>query len=158
MKLTGNPELLTLLEDDLKQKVQAVIDADPQLRMGVHGVFSLDDLENKMAVDLGNDIGVGVQYGKTTRAAGDVGRMYNHMFTLILAVPSHDTTGDERRSASRLLQSIANSVNSTPTGSDPRQRCWEMLSMGPELGASSDTMLYYSQVWQIAIPHVSKPA
>lgn len=167
MKLNQNPQMITLMESDLKQKVQAAIDANPDLKMAVHGIFSVDDLETKMEADLCGHVGVGVQYAGCTNtseqkhssnpAQGNTGRMVFFNFTVILAVPV-SMMGDERYSATTLLSVLRMSIFGKPIAVERSSRTWEFISERPEVGASSTTMLYYAQVWQVAMQNLGTAA
>ncbi len=161
--LNKDPALVKIMEDDLRAKIQVAIDADPQLRMVVHGVFSIDDLEKKMESELNGNIGVGVQYMGCSRVSRDAGSSnvgkgnaavaINFNFNVILGVPSTDCC-DERHSATRLLTTLRQAIFGKQIGEDRIQRTWEFVAERPEVGASSNTMLYYAQVWQVAMLNI----
>lgn len=163
MSLQNDPDLIRLMEQDLRSKVQFAIDCNPDLRMVVHGVFSIEDLEQKLESELSGAIGVGVQYVGMEKIKTDASpgrnsavRMLMFSFATLLAVPT--TEGSEQRhDATKLLTVVRNSILGKPV-CDSNQRAWDIVREQPEPSASTPTMLYYSQVWQVAIPAVGNSA
>ncbi len=166
-KLNQDPAMIEIMEADLKTKIQAAIDANPDLAMVVHGVFSIDDLETKMESDLGRSIAVGVQYAgcsATTKAVassnpaqGNSIKTVMFNFTVILGTPTSDFC-DDRNNATKLLSVLRMAIFGKSIGADRVQRTWEFVMERPEVGASSKTMLYHAQVWQVAMQNLGTAA
>lgn len=164
--LHQNPDMIDVMEADLRTKIAVAIDFNPDLKMAVHGVFSIDDLEAKMESDLGNCIAIGVQYsggqrhvtdradlhsGTFNSSRGNAARIVQYLFVVVLGVPCNEIC-DERKNATKILTLLRNSVIGKPIAEDKLQRTWDFVKEQPELGASTPTMLYYSQLWQLAMP------
>lgn len=165
MSLNKDPDMILTMENDLKQKVQFAIDSNPSMRMVVHGVFSIEDLEQKLESDLGGTIGVGIQYVGCERSKSEapvVGRndavcSVTFSFAIVLAVPATEFS-EERINAGSLLTILRSSVLGTAIADDSGQRVWSFVRELAEPSASTPTMLYYSQVWQVMLPIVSNQA
>ena len=149
------------MEADLRNKC-----ADAFARYGlsnnVHGVFSLDDLEKKLESDLCQHIGVGVGYLKveaqtdsdTLNPGGGVAtKMLHYFFTVILAVPTGEECS-ERHDATKVLTALRFDIMGSVVAGDATNRSWMFVHELPVTEQSSDTMLYYSQVWRLAMPNV----
>lgn len=132
------------------------------------GVFNLDGLEEALQGELSQRVAIGVAYAKAapveidfnrqqgispSRAGG--GRTYGFEFLVMLATPvSSGSCG--RHSGTKLLTVLRNAIQGTPVSTDDIQRTWALTTEGPRPDASSDTLLYYAQVWQINLPILSQ--
>lgn len=157
--------MIERMEGDLSQKCAAAF-ADAGVQAGVHGVFSLDDLEKKQESDLCGGIGIGVGYlGADPTAVdtnpkaplnvsrGEAVKSLDFMFVVILAVP----TGIDclqRYDATKLLTILRRKIMGSSVDGDQVQRTWAFMKEAPDVTASTQTMLYYSQVWRVALSQV----
>lgn len=161
--LVNDVTIITRMEDDLVAKAKLAMAAH-ELDEFVHGVFSLDDLETKMGSELCNKIGVGVGYMRCEPTAlvtnpkspvaadrGTTARMLDFFFGIILAVPTSPQC-DERSTATTVLTAMRLNIMGSRISEDVQSRGWAFVSEAPDITASSDTMLYYAQVWRAAIP------
>lgn len=161
--LVNDDTMLARLEKDLTDKATAAF-ADAAVDSMVYGVFSLDDLENKQESDLSRRIGVGIAYNGTTDLAidfnsnkspspsgGQAVKMLSYSFLLILAVPTGPEC-TERYNATQLLTVLRRRVHGSKVSGDPVSRAWNFAAEKPEPGASTETMLYYTQTWKISLP------
>lgn len=165
----NSPNLTQDMENDLRAKVQSAIDCNPELRMVVYGVFSIEDLEQKLESELGGAVGVGVGYIGRERVKSEVGpgtfnaarsnatRMVVYSFAIMLAVPSTEFS-DQRHDATKLLTVVSRAILGSPIGGLGGQRTWDFIHEKAEPSASTATMLYYSQLWQVAIPVIGNQA
>ena len=163
-RLNQDNDMLERMELDLSTKAQAAFVA-AGVQSNVHGVFSLDDLENKTEQDLCNLIAVGVGYagaepsevpakpGQPSAPGGNTVKVIDFVFHVILAVP-HGKDCVERYSATKLLTILRRSIQGTPVDGDETNRTWSFTKEFPNVNDSTDTMLYYSQVWAVRIPSV----
>lgn len=167
----NDPEMIQTLEVDLQQKAADAFVAQ-QVTSLVHGVFSIDDLEKKTEQDLNRGIAVGVQYsgaqwveidfknntrGSPAADGGAGAKMLAYTFIVILAVPTGENC-EERYNGTKLLTVLRRSIHGSQLVSgDQFARRWNFISERPEVEASTDTMLYYVQVWQAALPLVGLP-
>lgn len=171
MAYTGNKlihlqdDMIEQMENDLVAKVTAAYTA-ANLDIGVYGVFSVDDLENKVESELCNKIAIGVGYMGAEPTAldsnpkaplnvsrGVAAKTLDFMFLVILAVPTGPMC-DERFDATKLLTMQRKRIMGSDVAGDVADRTWAFVKEGPEVSASSDTMLYYSQVWRVALPFI----
>jgi hypothetical protein len=162
MKLATNPKRIEVMQQDLTDKVQDAINCNPDLRMAVYKVFGVDQLENMLASDLGGFIGVGVQYlgcqrqtkddrtGTFGAAGGNTIRSLLYSFHVLLAVPVN-ANDNPPPAATELLTILRDAILGKPITEDRMQRPWDFVMERPEVGASTETMLYYSQLWQVAL-------
>jgi hypothetical protein len=163
MMLNQDPDQITRMEDDLRDKIQVAINFKPELNAGVYGVFSIDDLESKMQDDLGGGIGVGVQFVYTqaadlqARPGAQNARYLQFMLQVILAVPC-GMEAVERGLATKLLGVTRQAIFGEPLKDDKVNRAWDFVREQAEPSASTATMLYYSQLWQVALPQVAQRA
>lgn len=157
--------MIERMEEDLKDKAQAAF-TRYGLTQNVHGVFSLDDLENKLETDLCRHIGVGVGYLKAEPTArttdpkaplnvdrGVATKMLDYFFSVILAVPTGSECS-ERHMATKVLTALRLDILGSEVSGDRIQRGWAFVHELPVPEQSTDTMLYYSQVWRVAMPTV----
>ncbi len=160
-RISDDPDMIERMEADLVQKVEIALGNVPDLPgLGVQGVFSIDHLEQMLAANLCNEIGVGIGYFSTDNNSGgnnvDGGRsasMVEFKFVVVLAVPTEESCGT-RHNATRLLTLMRRGIAGTPVGGDSTNRGWRFLKEQPEISASTKQMLYYSQVWQVALPNL----
>lgn len=158
-------EVLELLELDLIEKIRDAVTA-AGLGSAIHGVFSLDDLEKKTEGSLNGRVAFGVAYQGITPvtehkelnvAKGNAAAMADFIFAVLVAAPV-DTLCSQRITATRLLTILRNgilgkSVNAgEPQGRNSVARAWNFVQEKPEIGESSETMLYYTQVWRLVLP------
>ncbi len=160
--LNSDPTMLDRLEKDLMSKVTLAYAERADINAKVMGVFSLDDLENKNESDLAESIAVGVGYygaqghnpasvGQQNGERGPAGKMIEFNFIILLALPAHDGYV-ERPDATTLLTILRLFIQGSIIDNDPRQRCWDWIQEKPEIADSTDTTLYYSQLWRVLIP------
>lgn len=153
--------MLERMELDLVVKSQTAY-AAAGLSANIHGVFSLDDLEGKEESDLCGLLAVGVGYAGAepydpqkaqlnTAPGGSAVRMVDFLFHIILAVP-HGRDCMERYSATKLLTVLRRGILGTSCSGDATNRTWAFVREFPNITESTDTMLYYSQVWRLALP------
>lgn len=156
---------ITRLETDLLDRAEKIM-LKYDLAGEIAGVFSLDDLEAKLASDLCRHIGIGVGYLKTVPSeagqearnspnpgGGIAAKTLDFFFVVILAVPTGEQCS-ERHSATKVLTALRFDILGSIVAGDESQRRWNFVSEGPDVEASSDTMLYYSQVWRVAMQNV----
>ena len=163
-RLNQSNDMIERMEHDLVTKAQTAY-ANSGLTAKIHGVFSLDDLEDKEESDLCNGLAVGVGYAGAeavhpkapmgTAPGGAAPKMVDFIFHIILAVP-HGTGCTERFDATRLLTALRFSILGTSCSADSTNRTWAFEKEFPNITDSTDTMLYYSQVWRLAMPVVGK--
>ncbi len=158
-------DMIEQLELDLATKASAAFTA-AGIESSVFGVFNIDDLETKLENELQGRIAVGVAYryaappeiDKNPKAGaapgqGIAAKMVSYEFLVVLAVP----TGPdciERYNATKLLTVLRRRIHGAPIAADPASRPWNFLLEKPNPEATTATMLYYSQVWQVALPLV----
>lgn len=151
------------METDLTLKVKSALAAH-NVNDNVHGVFSLDDLENKMASDLCGAIAVGVGYLRieptgdpkallNTAPGGQATKLLDYIFGIILAVPTGSQCG-ERHTATQVLTALRFGIMGSIVDGDVSARTWDFVREAPDAQESTDTMLYYHQVWRLALPNV----
>lgn len=158
--LNDDNDMIERMEGDLVAKAQLAYLA-AALDANIHGVFSLDDLETINQADLCKKIGVGVGYAgaepvtvhapQGSQPGGKGVQMTDFLFHLILAVP-HGEDCLERYSATRLLTILRRSINGKPCDGDTASRTWAFVKEFPNITESTESMLYYSQVWRIMLP------
>jgi len=73
------------------------------------------------------------------------------LFHVILAVP-HGKDCVERYSATKLLTVLRRSIQGKHCDGDATNRTWTFVKEFPNVTESTDTMLYYSQVWSLRLP------
>lgn len=160
-KLIHDPDLLDRLETDLINKAVAAFN-EYNVMGAVFGVFDVDELEQKSERDLQGRIGVGVGYVGcepigTSRSTGqnNVSSVTAHNFTIFFAAPISPTV-NQRKLATRMLtvlrRAILGSAVASVEGVRETQRRWELVRERPEITASTETMLYYTQVWRVDLP------
>lgn len=159
-RLNQDVGMVERMERDLTEKAQAAY-AAAGLSANIHGVFSLDDLEDTQESDLCGKLAVGVGYAGAESvtpapvASGPGGvntaKMVDFIFHVILAVP-HGQGCIERYDATKLLTSLRNAINGKHCSGDTTNRVWSFVKEFPNITDSTDTMLYYSQVWRLAMP------
>lgn len=156
-------DMIERMELDLATKASAAF-AAAGLQSVVHGVYSLDDLENKTENELGRKIAVGVAYRraqppeivenpKNSAAPGHstAVKMVAYDFLVILAVPTGEDCV-ERYNATKLLTVLRKSIFGSTVDGDASARRWNFIQESPVVDQSTGTMLYYSQVWQVVLP------
>jgi hypothetical protein len=165
--LNKREDFLEVLEADLIQKVKDSV-KNKNIEGNVYGVFSLDDLENKNADDLGGGIAFGVGYQGlkpiTEHAAqlnpgkSNAVQQCDVFFAILIAAPVNEFC-NQRLTAHRLLtilrqgilgKSVVEGVG--PASRNSIQRAWVFVQEKPEVGESDEKMLYYTQVWRLVLP------
>lgn len=162
-RLNQDNDMIERMEADLVAKAEDAF-AAASLEAGIYGVFSLDDLEEKTEEDLCKKLAVGVGYagaepasdpkGLNSAPGGNTSKGVDFLFHVILAVP-HGPDCTERYSATKLLTVLRRSINGTTCSGDATNRTWSFVKELPNVQDSTDTMLYYSQVWVIRLISVS---
>lgn len=164
-RLVGDVRQIARMEADLVLKAQNAVNRH-NIESKVHGVFSVDDLESKLESELCNKIGVGVGYARIEPTAlkadpkaplntggGVAVKTLDFLFVVILAVPTGSQC-DERHSATEVLTALRFDIMGSVVAGDVTGRTWDFVREGPDVEASTDTMLYYSQVWRVAMQNV----
>lgn len=160
--LIKDPMLLERLEKDLIEKACTALDG-AQIAAQVLGVFSLDELESKNEKELGGLLAVGVGYlgcrSTTTQenTAQSQGRAMNeYRFMILFAAPVDDQLS-QRVYATTLLSTLRRGVLGSHIRDDATrtQRTWQFVEEQPVINESTRTMLYYTQVWRVALPAVA---
>ncbi len=158
--LNRDDDMIERMELDLRDKIkEAYFSGGVEAK--VIGVYSIDELEAMSETDLCNKLAVGVGYAGaesvkdpkslTTSAPG--GKTYyaaDFVFHVILAVP-HGPDCEERFSATKLLTILRRSIQGTACSEDKTNRTWTFVKEFPNVQDSTDTMLYYSQVWLLRL-------
>lgn len=164
--LPDQPEFLETLEIDLCTKSKAAFDA-AGIQASVHGVFSLDDLEGKMANEISSGVSVGVGYQRAlpgeieTNPRGTPGsapsaKFFGFNFLVVLCVPTQPGCL-ERYNGTRLLTVLRRHIHgSLVEGTRGEVRPWNFMGEVADTANSTENMLYYVQTWQIALPVKSK--
>lgn len=160
--LQNRIDLLEALETDLIEKAQAGFDL-ASVTSDVYGIFSLEELENKVLNELDKRVAVGVGYLAATPVAIDFKpgvtrnsavsappEMIAFNFEVVLVVPSGVGCVD-RHSSSKLLTVLRRTISGTPIAGDAGNRKWSFVREFPRPAESTDTMLLFSQVWQVAL-------
>lgn len=165
LRLNDDNDMIEKMELDLQQNIREALGNAPDVgKPSVFGVFSVDHLEKMMAAELCNEIGVGVGYISVEARVEDVkgpgnvdqGRstgIADFKFAVILAVPTEETCGT-RHNATRLLTLMRKGIKGQVVCGDVTNRTWRFVSERAEISASTKQMLYYSQVWQVALPNL----
>lgn len=158
--LNRDDQMIQRMELDLVEKAQTAY-ALAGLSANIHGIFSLDDLGVKEESDLCGLLAVGVGYAGaepshpggqlTTAPGGNAAKMVDFVFHLILAVP-HGNGCVERYDATKLLTVLRRSILGSTCSGDTTNRTWAFVKELPNIADSTETMLYYSQVWRLAMP------
>lgn len=162
-RLTDDVQIIERMEADLVKKAKI---AFGKYALGdyIFGVFSLDDLEAKSRGDLCGKIAIGVGYSQTLPVAtettaragalavagGPGAKSLAYEMAIILAVPTSEQC-DERHNATTALTALRREILGSTIAGDISNRKWDFVSEAPQVAASSNTMLYYTQVWRVAI-------
>lgn len=161
LKLNSDFEMIERMELDLVSKAQTAFTA-AGLTANIHGVFSLDDLEAKEESDLCNMLAVGVGYAGAetydtqrsnlnTAPGGPAVKNVDFAFAVILAVP-HGVDCAERYSATKLLTVLRLGIIGSIVSGDIASRTWAFVREFPNIQDSTDSMLYYTQMWKVNLP------
>lgn len=161
--LTNDIDMIERMELDLVTKAQVAF-TTAGLTANIHGVYSLDDLEDKEVSDLCGLLAVGIGYAGAepynvhkvslnTAPGGEAVKLVDFLFHVILAVP-HGRGCMERYSATKLLTILRQGILGTSCSGDMTSRTWAFVKEFPNIVDSTEAMLYYSQVWRITIPAV----
>lgn len=166
--LHNDPDMLNLLEQDLKNKIVDAVRTHNLFGV-VDGVFSVDELEQRMETDIATGrmaFGVcyqGLSLTEEAQARGNVDHgqgvgMGQFLFAIIMAVRV-DATCLQRVPAQRVLTILRMEINQSTIQSGPRPeavRTWRLVQEKPETSQSSSEMLYYSQLYRITLPTQTK--
>ena len=158
-RLNQDLEMIERMELDLIAKTQTAYET-ADMTPAIHGVFSIDDLENKSEADLCQKLAVGVGYEgaephSILKTQGNVGsnnaaKAVDFIFRIILAVPTGPEC-TERFSATKLLTILRLGILGSTVAGDITNRTWEFVREYPNIQESTETMLYYSQVWRVEL-------
>lgn len=160
-RLNTDPGMIERMEVDLATKAEAAY-TSAGLSPVVFGVFSLDDLEKKSEADLCQKLAVGVGYAgaeptvaqnlrdNLNVGSSNAAKTVDFIFTIILAVPT-GAECSERYSATKLLTILRMGILGSSVSGDITNRTWAFVKESPNVQESTDTMLYYSQVWRVAM-------
>lgn len=162
LRLNQDPDMVERMEKDLTSKVKEAFESAGVSSM-VFGVFSLDDLETKSKDELCNKLAVGVGYVLSEPTAvstnqkdplnvGSVNaaKTVDFVFSIILAVPTGPECA-ERYSATKLLTVLRQSILGSTVSGDSTNRTWAFVKEAPNVAESTEEMLYYSQIWRVAV-------
>lgn len=164
--LNLDPEQLQRMEDDLAQKVQDAL-AGLTLSVKIHGIFSIDDLENKRVSDLcnGPSMAIGIGYlgseglerpqRNVTTSHGNAAKAVEFSYMILLAIPADDKC-TRRYDGMKLLAALRNRILGSTIDGDRVNRVWDFVQEKPDIGESSKEMLYYSQVWRTVMQATGK--
>lgn len=160
-------DMIEAMEKDLQSKAMTAYQT-ASLSPTVFGVFSLDQLEEHTESELCGKLAVGVGYAGAEPTAVDsnpkaplnVGsnnavKTVDFLFTIILAVPTGAECA-ERYSATKLLTILRKGILGSTIAGDSTNRTWAFVKEAPNVSESTDTMLYYSQLWRAALPIVGQ--
>lgn len=167
--LHANPEQIEVMELDLAEKAKAALEAAgfTQNEIAVYGVFSLDDLETKSASEMCMGVTVGVGYLEATtlsatpantnpsQSAGQQTLALRFMI-LVMVPPAQDCAG--RYNGTKLLALLRQYILGSAVSGDERSKTWAFVRERPETEQSSQQMLIFSQVWQLVLPQIGRPA
>lgn len=161
--LTADDTMIERMEIDLADKAAAAF-VSAGVQASVYGVFSLDDLEKKQESELQHKIAIGVQYtgaappeidfnpkGSAAPGQGTSVRMVLYQFLVVVAVPTEQNCL-ERYNGTKLLTVLRRHIHGSTISGDIASRRWAFSKEVPNVGPSTETMLYYSQVWQVGLP------
>lgn len=162
--LHQDPNMIEVLEKDLISKLEDIA-VNAAIEMGVHGVFSLDDLENLAEDDLCRHLATGVAYlgaedvaphAPTTNT--NAARVSQYNFIIVLAVPVTKAGSENRYDGSKMLSAIRQNLQGKSVFLEsPVAPRWYFVKELPQPSDSNNTMLYYSQVWRVSLPTATKP-
>lgn len=161
--LHQDPDMIEVLEKDLTEKITASL-ATAQMDMGVHGVFSLDDLEAMTVADLCSKMALGVAYAgaeDVTPAApttnSNAAGKDTFSFLVVLAVPVTRPGSDNRLDGSKTLSILRQTLRGKPVANaGPVPPRWYFVKELPQPSESDKTVLYYSQVWRLTLPSATQ--
>lgn len=157
-RLNQDDDMIERMETDLKAKAaESFVDAGQAAN--VCGVYSLEDLAELNENDLCRKVAVGVGYagadpfdskapGPSAPGGGTV-RQVEFTFHVILAVPNDC---GQRYLGTKLLSVLRRRILGKTCDGDITNRAWSFVKEFPDITNSDNKMLYYSQVWRIALP------
>lgn len=162
--LNADDEMILRMETDLLDKSQAAFQ-NAGVMGRIFGVYSLDDLEEINENQLATKLAVGVGYagaepasdGRVQQGKGPGGKnvfVIDFTFHVVLAVP-HGPGCKERHSGTQLLTVLRRGINGTSCDGDATNRVWAFMKEFPNSAESTDTVLYYSQIWSLRLMTVS---
>ncbi len=161
--LASEPEMIQLMEDDLKSKLLAVLTKAQMYQIPVMGVFSIDDLEAHKAQDIcNNGAAMGVMYAgcnamdrsqtelnrdrRTNAAQGQ-----EYLFGVVLGVPAQGDMCGGRTPATTILSLARQAILGTSLEAYSETRTWVFVRENPEYAASTNEVLYYLQLWRLTL-------
>lgn len=161
--LNKDPEMIERMAVDLSEKAHAAMTA-VGINPNVYSIFSLDELEQKTENDICESMALGVGWIRTATTAESGGtnngtasssksRMIEHFFGVIMAVPTNAACL-ATTTPTKLLATLMLGILGKEVANDPSSRTWEFVRMDTVPNESSETMLYYQQVWRLAMPVV----
>jgi hypothetical protein len=164
--LGSDPRMLERMEEDLHTRAASVLESSGILGVRSAGIFSIDDLEALTEETIGKEIVVGAGYegsspleleanAKLSAAPGQgtAAKMVGYYFSLIVAVPSGDCC-EVRYNAMTLLTALRLGIHGSQVAGDRSARRWAFQREKAEHSASTKSLLYYSQLWMVALPLV----
>lgn len=148
---------------DLQNELQELVKQVPAFTNSGFSIFDLNDLQTKSTLQNFPLVGVGydgcepIDNNKGNAAnAVSVGAgsatLVNVQFTIVIAVQYHYAQQDDTKpQAFNLLDDVRKLVLGFK---GVNQRPWRYIGERPDLSASEDGLVFYTQVWQTAIPVV----
>lgn len=160
--LNQDHDRIERMEKDLSEKMRMAYTSVPDLDINVNEVFSLEHLETLRKGDLCNGVTVGIgfleampavspQVNQSSPARGSTPVMVDYRFLAVFAVPTEESCGT-RHNATALMSVAMDYIHGCAVAEDQTQRAWQFAGQKSETGASTNEVLYYSQVWQIRLP------
>ena len=165
--ITQEDDCLERLEECLRDlTIEAMRNGN--LHSNVIGAFSIDDLEKQdpSAIAMGKVL-FGVIYvgckAKDNKAQGQAdngsGAQFTEFLFQIVVGGKVDSMCRQRQTHGRILTRLRKEITLARVqyGHRPEMnRPWVFVQEKPEIGDSTEEMLYYSQTWSISLPLVSK--
>jgi len=161
--LNRDPEQLKRMEDDLISKVQKALE-QAEISKRIFGIFSIDDLEGKQEKELCGGIAIGVGYlgaSEVTRHEqlnvdrSRAAKSVEFSYMILLAIPA-DEYCEVRYDGLQLLTLLRQGILGSTIDGDTTNRTWDFVQEKPDIGESSRSMLYYSQVWRTVMQATGK--
>lgn len=163
-RLQDNEKIIQRMEADLVDKVRVAL-AINGVDALVAGVFSLDELESKQVNELCGKIGIGVSFLDVTPSEIDTApkthgnvpvstraKSLDFRFLIITGIPTGSGCAADRHNATDILTMFMMTILGATVDSDTTNRTWDFVKLVPNINESTENMLYYSQVWRVAIP------
>jgi hypothetical protein len=166
--LNLDPDMLERMETDLHTQAAAILQAQG-IQVRSTGIYSLDEMETLTEASVGRDVCIGAGYemaapleleanAKTSASPGQAGaaRMVGYYFSVIVAVPTEECCGT-RFNGMQILTALRFGLHGSPVAGDAAARRWNFQREKAETTASTATLLYYSQLWMVALPLIRQP-